>query len=344
MQAIVLNANPKDGFKFGMELRDLSLPTPKENQVTVKILAAALNHRDVWILKGMYPGIKIDSVLGADGVGLVTTNGVEERVLLNSGRGWDSDERGPEGNFGIIGLLPHIGTFADMAVVDKKDFVKCPKHLSTAEAAALPLAGLTAYRAVFTKGLVRAGDHVLITGIGGGVALFALQFALAAGATVYVTSSSQEKIDRAVQLGAKGGVNYKDEKFVAKLKELLGSNLLSAVIDGAGGAMYDQYPKVMRTGGIISNYGQTVVGKGVNFSMMCVLKNIDIRGSTLGSRKEFKEMVDFVDQHKIKPVVSYTWHGLSMASMDSAIDVMRRSDQFGKLVIEFDSQHRAQKL
>ncbi|OAD69621.1 hypothetical protein PHYBLDRAFT_116257 [Phycomyces blakesleeanus NRRL 1555(-)] len=300
--------------------------------------------RDVWILKGMYPGIKPDSVVGADGVGVITTNGIEERVLLNSGRGWDSDERGPEGKFGIIGLLPYIGTLAEAAVVNKNDLVKCPAHLTTAEAASVPLAGLTAYRAVFTKGQVRAGDHVLVTGIGGGVALFALQFAVAAGATVYVTSSSQDKINRAIKLGAKGGINYKDEKCIDKLKELLGSNLLSAVIDGAGGSMYGQYPKVMRTGGIISNYGQTVSGKGVSFSMMHVLKNIDIRGSTLGSRKEFREMVDFIDKHKIKPVVSFVWHGLSMASMDSAIEVMRRGDQFGKLVIEFDSQNRIQKL
>ena len=105
------------------------------------------------------------------------------------------------------------GTFAEEVVVENKDLVPCPEHLTTAQAASLPLAGLTAYRAVFTRGNVKAGSNVLITGIGGGVALYALQFSVAVGANVYVTSSKQDKIEHAIKEGAKGGVNYKDRKY-----------------------------------------------------------------------------------------------------------------------------------
>ncbi|KAI9481269.1 MAG: hypothetical protein EXX96DRAFT_566075 [Benjaminiella poitrasii] len=347
MVSVILsdNATTKTKFKYGLELKEnpnASTPSTNQEQSLVKIQAAALNHRDVWILKGMYGGIKLGSVLGSDAVGYVVDT--QERVLINPGYGWIADERRPENLFSILGLLPLPGTLTEEPVLfDNDDIVPCPSHLSTAEAAALPLAGLTAYRALFTKGLVRKGDHVLVTGIGGGVALFALQFAVAVGAHVYVTSSSPKKIEKAIELGAEGGVNYKDENCIQELKTLLKGNLLSAIIDGAGGPLYKQYPKLMREGGIISNYGQTADVKGVNYSMSFVVKNIELRGSTMGSRKEFKEMVKFVDEKKIKPVVSRVWNGLNSNSIDEAIAMMSQGNQFGKLVIDF-SQSTIPKL
>ncbi|CAO3598910.1 unnamed protein product [Absidia cylindrospora] len=340
MVSVILNESPKPNseFKYGLEIKDQAPVQPTSSQTLVNIQAAALNHRDVRILKGMYPGIVPGSVIGADAVGIVGQDSASfkqgQRVLINPGSGWDKDERGPEGNFRILGLLPCIGTLTDTVAAESAELFACPNHLSVPEAAALPLAGLTAYRALFTKGRVAAGQHVLITGIGGGVALFALQFAVAAGAHVYVTSSNPKKIESAIRLGAKGGVNYKDENCIAELKKLLDGNLLSAVIDGAAGPLQKQYPKVMRTGAIIVSYGQTAGGPGVNLSMGHVLKNLDITGSTMGSRQEFKEMVAFVDQHKIKPVVSRVWHGITEGSIDEAINYMKNGEQFGKLVIQ----------
>lgn len=171
---------------------------------------------DLWILKGMYPGIVLGSVLGSDAVGYITENPPPQlklgaRVILNPSSGWISDERGPETRLRILGLLPCNGTLTEEPIaMDHDDLVPCPAHLSAAEAAALPIAGLTAYRALFTKALVKKDEYILVTGIGGGVALFALQFAVAIGAHVYVTSSNPEKIQKAIDLGAKGGVNYKD--------------------------------------------------------------------------------------------------------------------------------------
>lgn len=166
----------------------------------------------------MYPSIVLGSVLGSDAVGYVIKNpstslALGQRVIINPSEGWISDERGPEKKLAILGLLPCHGTLTEEPIaVDHQDMTPCPSHLSDAEASCLPVAGVTAYRAVFTKALVKEGEHVLITGIGGGVALFALQFAVAVGAHVYVTSSSPEKIQKAIALGAKGGVNYKDGK------------------------------------------------------------------------------------------------------------------------------------
>ncbi|KAG2224558.1 hypothetical protein INT45_004403 [Circinella minor] len=349
MVAVVLNKTPRPNFKdtqFGFELVDKSVDQPKEHEALVEIQGVAFNHRDVWILQGFYPlPITPGSVLGSDGVGVVKkgkNNG--QRVLICPGIGWDKDPRGPENDYYILGLLPAIGTFANEVVVEEADLAPCPEHLSTAEAAALPLAGLTAYRALFDKGCAKKGDHVLITGIGGGVAVYTLQFAVAEGINVWVTSSSAEKIDFAKKLGAKGGVNYKDPNCIDDLKKQLNGDKLQAVVDGAGGKIYAQLPKVLANGARMVNYGQTSDKSGnsmtstdkggIVFTMIHVFGNYDLRGSTMGSRREFHEMVAFVDKHKIKPLVSKVWKGLSEETVDEAIDYMANGHQQGKLVIE----------
>ncbi|KAG2218725.1 hypothetical protein INT45_006877 [Circinella minor] len=334
------------GYKYSLKVQEYTTPAPQSGEAVVKIQAAALNHRDVWILKGLYPGIVEGSVVGSDCVGILSEPGSSsvqagQRVLISPSVNWEKDPRGPEGRFSILGLLPSPGTLADTINIDGKEIFPCPAHLSTYEAAALPLAGLTAFRALFTKSEVQSGDHVLIPGIGGGVALFALQFAVAAGAHVYVTSSSEEKIKNAISLGAKGGINYKDPNADKELKKLLNGNLLSAVVDGSGGALFNQYIKVMRTGGIITQYGQTASPKGVGFNMGAVLKNIDFRGSTMGSRAEFKQMLEFVDKHKIKPIVSHVFNGLTQENMDKAISVIDAGQQTGKVVLEINENARS---
>ncbi|KAG2218724.1 hypothetical protein INT45_006876 [Circinella minor] len=312
-------------FKNGLEVKEIETSEPQSTDAVIKVQAAALNHRELWILKGLYPKIVHGGPIGADAVGVLEKPGnssVETgtRVLVCPSVNWKSNRRGPKPNaFRILGLLPDPGTMTDTLIIDGKEVVPCPEHLSTSEAAALPLAGLTAYRALFIKAEARAGDNVLITGIGGGVALFALQFAVACDINVYVTSSSEEKIACALKWGAKGGVNYKDPNAGKKLKELLGKdNYLSAIIDGAGGAMFDHYANLMIPGGIIAQYGQTS-GPGVSYTMDLWFNNVDLRGSTMGSRTEFKEMVEFVDKHKIKPIVSKVYRGLTQENVDQAI-------------------------
>ncbi|KAF9950534.1 hypothetical protein BGZ70_001325 [Mortierella alpina] len=227
---------------------------------------------------------------------------------------------------GIIfgSILGADGIFTEYYAARQEDIFKAPDHLTDAEAAALPLAGLTAYRAVFTKGQVAQGQNVLITGIGGGVALMALAFCVAAGANVYVTSSDEGKIAKAVRLGARGGVNYKEA----------GGELFDVVIDGAGGDGVKTFTQILRLGGIIVSYGMTVKPK-VDFTMAAVLRNIEIRGSTMGSRLEFEQMLDYVSKHKLRPVVSQVWRGLESA--EEAFEVMKKGSQFGKLVLSLKS-------
>jgi NADPH:quinone reductase-like Zn-dependent oxidoreductase len=154
---------------------------------------------------------------------------------------------------------------------------ECPSFLSDEEAAATPLAALTAWRATILKAAVRPGDQVLITGIGGGVAIFCLQLAVAYGAKVYVTSGSEEKLNRAKALGATGGVNYKDPEWTKKLLKMLPSERmwLDSVIDSAGGEIVKESLRLLRYGGIISSYGMTL-GPKITFPMQAVMKNIEV--------------------------------------------------------------------
>ena len=199
-----------------------SLPTP---HLVIKILAASLNHRDLFIRQNLYPGIDASVPLGADGVGIVQSGSTSDldakwrgkRVVLVPGVGWDSNPLAPEarGHYKILGGVKGApcGTLSEYVAVEEKQVVLCPGYLSHSEAAAFPLAGLTAYRALFTKGGVKSGSKILITGIGGGVGLAALLLAVSAGAEVYVTSSSEQKIERAKKLGAKDGILYTVENW-----------------------------------------------------------------------------------------------------------------------------------
>lgn len=302
----------------------------------------------------------------ADGVGIVSSTGdsaaakkwLNKRVILNPGTGWLSSPEGPEDpkGYAIIGgtKFNPVGTLADVATLDASELEECPEHLSDEEAAAFPLTGLTGWRAFFVKsGNAVAGRNILVTGIGGGVALMVLLFAVAQGCNVYVTSGNQEKIDKAVKLGAKGGVIYKEKGWEKTLQKMLPKDKpwLDAIIDGAGGDVVQKGSRLLKVsyvvellshkyksltqvqaGGIISIYGMTVSPK-MDFIMPAVLRNIEVRGSTMGSRKEFAEMVQFVREKKLKPVVSRSVHGLDIPKIDSLFEDMKNGSQFGKLVV-----------
>jgi D-arabinose 1-dehydrogenase-like Zn-dependent alcohol dehydrogenase len=191
-----------------------------------------------------------------------------------------------------------------------------------------------------------AGHNILITGIGGGVALMALTFAVAMKVNVYVTSSNADKLARAEKLGAKGGVNYKDAAWDKALRALLPKDrpYLDAIIDGAGADILVRGAKLLKQGGVIVSYGMTT-GPAISWPMSAVLKNIEVRGSTMGSRKEFLDMVAFVREKEIKPVVDRVakgalerldvWEGLWLA--------MREGAQFGKIVFEIADEGEKEK-
>ncbi|XDG06821.1 hypothetical protein ABKA04_006436 [Annulohypoxylon sp. FPYF3050] len=343
---------------YPLQLNQVPRPTPGPKELLIRVHSAALNHRDVFIRQALYPGISFTTPLLADGFGSVveapsSPSLIGKRVILTPSWGWESSPDGPEDfpRFGMLGgtsLVP-TGTGQDYVVIPENEVELAPEHLTPHEAAALPLVGVTAWRALVTKGLSgdvasAAGKNVLITGIGGGVALAALQFAVALGCKVYVTSSSPAKLESAKKLGAAGGVSYKDAGWEKQLLAQLPTSrpYLDAVIDGAGGDIVSKTVKLLRPGGVISVYGMTV-GPKMDWTMQAVLKNIELRGSTMGSRAEFQDMVAFVGKHRIRPVVSRVVKGLdNIEAIDGLFDDMKNGKQFGKLVIEISSPDEAE--
>lgn len=268
-------------------------------------------------------------------------------VILTPTRGWEAHPDGPEEGsvFSAIGgsVTTEAGTAQDFIVVPDDEAVPAPEHLTPAEGAALPLVGLTGWRALVTKSrAAEPGKNLLITGIGGGVALQVLQFAVAFGCNVFVTSGDEAKLEKAKGLGAKGGVSYKAKDWEKQLQGMLPADrpYLDAVIDGAGGDVVSKSVKLLKPGGVIAIYGMTV-GPKMDWTMQAVLKNVELRGSTMGSKKEFREMVEFVGEKKIRPVVSRVVKGLdNLEGIDGLFEEMNAGRQFGKLVIEISADGR----
>lgn len=320
-----------------LEVREVPSPKPPAGEVLVRLRAAALNHRDLWISKGQYAGIKYPCIPGSDGAGQVVTGeggaaatATGSDVIIYPGFDWGADPRAQGGGFGILGL-PRDGTLAEEVSVPRGQLAPKPSHLTWEEAAALPLAGLTAYRAVFTRARLQPRERVLISGIGGGVAVFALQFAVAAGAEVWVTSSSPEKIAKARALGAAGGFDYAAPGWEKTAATKPG--LFDLIIDSAGGEGFEKLIDVAAPGGRIAFYGATRGNPPVLPMRKVFWRQLSLLGSTMGSPTDWSEMVAFVAQHKIKPVVSDVF---PLSDAAQAFALMNRGGQFGKIVVKME--------
>ena len=322
-------------------LTELATPMPGPGQAVVKLRVAALNHRDVFVQQGLYPGMKLPVIPGADGAGVIAEigEGVDSElpgreVVINCSLDWGDDPNFYGPNFRILGM-PDNGTFAEYVLVGADTLHAKPAHLSFEEAAALPLAGLTAWRALMSRAKL-SPDHkerVLITGIGGGVALFALQFAVAAGAEVWVTSGSNEKIERAKALGATGGINYKDKDWHKTLITQTGGGRMGyfdVVIDSAAGPGFTLLTDVAAPGGRIVVFGGTAGKIDGLIPPKIFFKHLNIMGSTMGTPTEFADMVAFVEKHRIRPVIDTV---MPLAEAEAALRRMDAGQQFGKIVL-----------
>lgn len=322
-----------------LDVREVADPVPAAGEVVVRIAAAALNHRDVWIKLGQYAGLKFPSIPGSDGVGeVVASHGgaqgegwLGKRVIINPAFCWGASEAAQGDAFGILGL-PRDGTLAEKIAVPVAQLAEAPVHLSTEEAAALPLAGLTAYRALMVRAGLRVGggERVLISGVGGGAALFALQFAVAAGAEVWVTSSSEEKIARAVALGAKGGFDYARSGWAEEARVRAGG-FFDVIIDSAGGAGFESLVDVAAPGGRIAFFGATRGNPSVLPMRKIFWRQLSLLGTTMGSPADWAAMLDFVTRHRIRPTVSEVF---SFADAARAFELMERGGQFGKIILK----------
>lgn len=330
MKGIVLDLDAKSKISY----QEVSSKPLQSNEVRVEIKAAALNHRDEWCRQGKYPNLTNGVILGSDGSGIITELGaavrgfkVGQEVIINPAMNWGENQEAQSKEFLIMGT-PEDGTLAEEVVVPSDRVHLKPEHLSFEEGAALPLAGLTAYRALFFKAQTKKSDQVLISGFGGGVAQFAAQFALALGAEVYVTTSSPRKLEKAISLGAKGGFDYRDSDWVEIANAQVGG--FDVTIDGASGNGLNDLIKVAKPGGKIVIYGATQGNPGTIEARRIFWNQIKIIGSTMGSDQDFDQMLTFVQTHQVKPIVDSVY---PFAKAEAAFDKMRDGKQMGKIVL-----------
>jgi len=319
-----------------ISMHDIATPEPKAGEVRVKILAAALNRRDHWIKKGIYRDSKFPVVPGSDGAGIVDKAGegvseeyLNEEVIINPAINWGNNPAYHSDNFQILGL-PGQGTMAEFVCVPTENITPKPAAYSFEKAAALPLAGLTAYRALFTRGELKKGQKILITGAGGGVSTFMIKFAHSIGATVYVTSSSEKKIKKAIQIGATDGVQYTLPDWDKQLLEKQ-SDHFDLIVDGAGGESFDSYLSLIRTGGKIVIYGGTAGKLPEIVPAKIFWKQASVLGTTMGSPLDFENMIAFTREHKIEPEIDKIF---PIEDAELSFKHIENQEQFGKIVIK----------
>ncbi len=332
MRAIVLTAL---GDSDNLRMEQRPDPVPGAGDAVVRLRAAALNRRDVWIRKGQYAGVKVPIILGSDGAGEVVDvgEGVDmswrgRAVVIDPSLNWGPDARAQDSTFNILGL-PVDGTYAELVRVPAANLHPKPAHLSWEEAAAVPLASVTAYRALVTRARVQAGETVLITGIGGGVATTALAMARQLGAKVYVTSGHESKIEAAKRLGAMGGVNHRKDDWGKTVLAEIGSRP-DVVIDGAGGDTFNRALDVLAPGGRLVTYGSTLGAAQTVEIRRIFWKQLNVLGSTMGAPSDFLAMLQLYESG-LRPVIDKVF---PLEQAGDAHIRMEAGDQFGKIVLK----------
>jgi zinc-binding alcohol dehydrogenase/oxidoreductase len=333
MQAVRLH---EIGGPEKLRIDEISIPAIGNADVLVRIRAAALNRRDLFITQGLYPKVHPPVTLGSDGAGEIAALGavvsdleVGDEVVIDPMLAWGDDVHVWDAATASILGMPRDGTFAQYVAVPLDNVYPKPRHLSMEEAASLPLAGLTAYRAVFTRGVLARGETILITGVGGGVQSFALLFAKHAGARAIVTSSSDEKLERAKALGADLTINYATSSDWPK--QLRAEGPVDLVVDSSGGETLRKGLDAVRPGGRIVVYGGTNGDATIKLFPL-FWKHVSILGTSMGSPQDFAAMLQLFESG-LRPVVDRTF---PMSDAVSAFRRLQRSDQFGKIVLRVD--------
>jgi NADPH:quinone reductase-like Zn-dependent oxidoreductase len=312
------------------------IPDPGHGEVVVRIRAVSLNYRDLLIVKGQYnPRMKLPCVPGSDGAGEVIAIGpnvsrtrVGERVCGQFMPRWLSgpiSDAVARPTFGadIDGVL------AEHVVFPQESVVPVPAHLSFEEAATLPCAAVTAWNALLEGGL-KAGDSVLVQGTGG-VSLFALQFAKLAGAKVLVTSGNDDKLQRALSMGASAGVNYRTNPEWDKwAKSQTGGVGVDHIVEVGGAGTLERSFQAVRTGGQIAVIGILAGGNQIN-PMPIIMRALKVRGIFVGSRQMFEDMNRAIELHQMHPVVDRTF---AFEEFPDALRYLESAAHFGKIVVQ----------
>jgi zinc-binding alcohol dehydrogenase/oxidoreductase len=345
MKAIVLR---EPGGAEQLRLEEVPTPEPGPGEILVALRAAALNRRDILIRSRSQMAAMMPLIPGSDGAGTIAAVGspplvrggteeggsqmqVGDEVVINPSLKWGPWPSYPSPDFQILGG-PTDGTYAQFIRIPAENVFPKPAHFSFEEAAALPLAGLTAWRALISKAQVIPGERVFIPGVGSGVATIALQIAKMAGARVYVTSHSDEKLEKALALGADGAINYTQTDWPEQVKRVSGGGL-EVVIDSVGAATFNHAVDLLVGGGRLVNFG-TTSGSGISLEIRKLFhKQISLMGTTMGSPKEFADMLTAVNRGKIKPVIDRVF---PLGEASAAHQRLEQHEQFGKIVLTIE--------
>ncbi len=325
---------------------EIAVPT----DVRIRLHAAALNHLDIWTVRGL-PGLELafPHILGGDGAGVVESVGSDvrtvkpgDRVLFNPGiscyrcRFCLAGEHSLCETYRLLGEhLP--GTLAEYIVVPEFNVAMIPTppaphpEITWAEAAAFSLATLTAWRMLMTRARVRPGEAVLIWGVGGGVSSVALKIAKLAGAFVVVTSSSDAKLERAAALGADGVVNHAREDVVKAVRRIVGRRGVDVVVDNVGEATWERSLRLLDRGARVVTCGATTGHDLLVDARRFFWNQWDILGSTMGTAEEYREIVRLLGQGKLRPEVDSV---VPLARAGEQLAKMAEGEQLGKLVVQ----------
>lgn len=331
---------------FGLDnLRPAERPEPEPGpgELLLAVRAVSLNRRDLMTVEGTYnPKQRLPLVPCSDAAAEVVAVGagvtrfrVGERVCPLFARHWLAGEPERERLRSTLGG-PLDGTLAERIVVPEESAVEPPAHLTDEEAATLPCAALTAWSAVVTHGRTRPGDVVLVLGTGG-VAVFALQFARLCGARAIVTSSSDEKLARARELGAEAGVNYtKEPDWARPVKELTGGRGADLVIEVGGAETLAQSLHAVRMGGTVAMIGALSGGQAPLSVIPILMRQVRVQGVLVGDREGFEAMNRAIAEHRLRPVVDRVF-GFEETPEAFRWYAAGGTSHFGKIVIRVAS-------
>lgn len=329
----------------GLRLVDRPIPVPGPGEAVVRLHAAALNHRDLFLVRGIRKNGWAHFTPGSDGAGTVAAVGAGvtgwrpgDPVVINAALFCGQcplclqGEQSLCDQFQILGG-PGDGTFAEYVRVPARNLAPKPAHLDFLRAAALPLALGTAWRALVTRAALRPGETVLIHGIGGGVALYCLQIAVAMGARVLVTSGTPAKLARAAALGAAAGIPYRSEDVAQRVRELTAGQGADVVVDSGGQETLPISLAAVRKGGRIVHFGATTGAEVHLGSRDLFWRQVSLIGSTMNTPAEFAAALAFVTNTRLVPQVSAVY---PLAEAEAAFREMEQAAQFGKLVLRID--------
>jgi NADPH:quinone reductase-like Zn-dependent oxidoreductase len=322
------------------------LPTPPVGPAEVRVTtrAAALNHLDLFVLRGL-PGVELalPHVPGSDGAGVVEKIGEDvtrfkpgDQVMLNPLLSCGQCEFCQSGEQSLCVKVKILGehaagTFAEQFVAPEENLWPLPAGRSFEQAAAFSLVYQTAWRMLITRGRVRAGEDVLIHGIGSGVSTAAMQIAKLAGARVFVTSSSEEKLGKARELGADFGYNYKETEVASEVLRQTGKRGVDVVIDSVGKETWAESLKAVRRGGRIVTCGATTGPNPPAAIHMIFWKQIEVIGSTMSSESEYRQVVGLFASGRLSPVIDRLF---PLSEGREALEYLKAGKQFGKVVLQ----------